>query len=144
MSNILHRMEEWQKGCSPSVLPPTRVLNKHATFVDKYGMELVAGTWFQVPLCICICVFVFVYLYFCICSCVFVFLYLCICICYLYLYLCSHQSTLLMSGPIFRSAKTTIVSIAKTTLSVVQRQLLSFVQRRLLSVVQRVLLSAVH
>jgi len=43
------RMEEWQKGCSPSVLPPTRVLNKHATFVDKYGMELVAGTWFQVP-----------------------------------------------------------------------------------------------
>ena len=71
-------MEEWQKGCSPSVLPPTRVLNKHATFVDKYGMELVAGTWFQVPLCICICVFVFVYLYLCICICVsvFVFLYL--------------------------------------------------------------------
>ena len=55
---LLFRMEEWQKGCSPSVLPPTRVLNKHATFVDKYGMELVAGTWFQVKLQLFVVVFV--------------------------------------------------------------------------------------
>ena len=54
----LYRMEEWQKGCSPSVLPPTRVLNKQATFVDKYGMELVAGTWFQVMLQLFCCCFV--------------------------------------------------------------------------------------
>ena len=42
------RLEETQRGCSPSLLTD-RALNKHSTLVEKYGMEVVAGTWFQVP-----------------------------------------------------------------------------------------------
>jgi len=40
------RLEETQRGCSPSLFT-NRALNKHHTFVDKYGLQLVAGTWFR-------------------------------------------------------------------------------------------------